>query len=36
VLPAGTAVTVVSCDYWCEIVANGQRGFVFRKFVGRG
>jgi hypothetical protein len=35
VLAAGRTVRIVACDYWCEVVADGKRGFVFRKFVGR-
>ncbi|MCB1486379.1 MAG: SH3 domain-containing protein [Bauldia sp.] len=35
VLAAGTTVKIEKCDYWCTIVANGKRGYVFRKFVGR-
>ena len=35
VLGVGTTVKIEKCDYWCEVVANGKRGFVFRKFVGR-
>jgi len=33
VLPAGTIVTVVQCKFWCEIVADGKRGFVFKSFL---
>ena len=33
VLPAGSVVTVVQCSYWCEIVADGKRGFVFKNFL---
>ncbi|MCB1496241.1 MAG: SH3 domain-containing protein [Bauldia sp.] len=35
VLAAGTAVKIEKCDYWCTVVADGKRGYVFRKFVGR-
>ena len=33
VLPAGSVVTVVQCSYWCEIVADGKRGFVYKRFL---
>jgi hypothetical protein len=33
VLPTGSLVTVVQCSYWCEIVADGKRGFIFKKFL---
>lgn len=33
VLPAGSIVTVVQCKFWCEIVADGKRGFVFKSFL---
>lgn len=33
VLEKGMAVTVIACTSWCEVSANGQRGFVFRDFV---
>lgn len=32
-VPGSTAVQVVSCDSWCEIIYNGKRGFVFRRFL---
>lgn len=33
VIPAGTAVQVVSCDYWCEVDFGGTRGWVYKRFV---
>lgn len=33
VLAANAAVTVLGCDYWCEVEADGKRGFVFKRFV---
>ena len=33
VLTQGTAVTVVGCKGWCEIVAGDKRGFVYQKFL---
>lgn len=35
VLAAGTKVTLVSCSSWCEIVADGKRGYVYKSAVGR-
>ncbi|MCP4382045.1 MAG: SH3 domain-containing protein [Hyphomicrobiales bacterium] len=35
VVPAGTSVQIQSCTFWCTVVANGQRGYIYRKFVGR-
>ena len=32
-LPAGSRVTIVRCKFWCEIVADGKRGFVFKSFL---
>jgi hypothetical protein len=32
----GQKVDLVSCKVWCEIVADGKRGFVFKKFVETG
>lgn len=34
-LAAGTEVKVVSCKSWCEIIADGKRGFVFNNAVPR-
>ena len=36
VLKAGSQVQVVKCDYWCEVIADGQHGFVFKRFLSRG
>lgn len=33
VIPAKTAVELVSCTQWCEIVFNGKRGYVFKTYV---
>ncbi len=35
VVASGTTVKIERCDFWCEVVANGKRGYVYRKFVGR-
>jgi hypothetical protein len=34
-IPAKSAIEVVSCEKWCEIVYKGKRGFVYRSFVAR-
>ncbi|ORE90171.1 SH3 domain-containing protein [Aurantimonas sp. 22II-16-19i] len=37
ILGKGDTVTVVSCQGWCEIEsADGQKGFVYEKFIERG
>lgn len=33
VVEAGTPVSVIACDFWCEIAVGGRRGFVFRSFL---
>jgi hypothetical protein len=33
ILGAGARVQVVKCDGWCEVVAEGKRGYVFKKFL---
>lgn len=32
-LKAGEQVQVVQCKGWCEVVVDGKRGFVFKKFL---
>ncbi|MDQ0504414.1 SH3 domain-containing protein [Xanthobacter agilis] len=32
-LEAGTKVTVYSCKSWCEVAADGKRGYVYRRAV---
>jgi len=34
VVPAGSRVAVISCSYWCEIEFGGERGWVYKRFVG--
>lgn len=34
-VPAKSAVQVVNCEQWCEIIYNGKRGFVYKSFVQR-
>lgn len=37
ILAKGDAVTVVSCQGWCEVeTASGQKGYVYEKFIARG
>jgi hypothetical protein len=33
ILGAGSRVQVVKCDGWCEVVAGGKRGYIFKKFL---
>jgi hypothetical protein len=33
ILGAGAKVQVVSCDMWCLVVADGKRGYIFKKFL---
>lgn len=34
-LAAGTKVTLLGCKSWCEVVADGKRGYVYRRAVDR-
>lgn len=37
ILAKGDAVTVLSCQGWCEIeTASGAKGYVYEKFIDRG
>lgn len=33
VVPAGSAVNVLSCNGWCQIDHGGQKGFVYKNFL---
>ena len=33
VVPAGSAVKVLSCDGWCQVVYNGKKGWVYKSFL---
>jgi hypothetical protein len=33
VVPAGSAVNVLSCDGWCQISYNGRTGWVYKNFL---
>ncbi|MBN9243637.1 MAG: SH3 domain-containing protein [Mesorhizobium sp.] len=34
-IPAKTAVQVISCKSWCEVVYKGKHGFIYKSFVDR-
>jgi hypothetical protein len=36
VVPAGTAVNVISCDGWCQVSYNGRTGWVYKSFLAAG
>lgn len=33
VVPAGSAVNVLSCDGWCQVAYNGRKGWVYKNFL---
>jgi Bacterial SH3 domain len=33
-IPRGSAVEVLSCRHWCEVVFAGQRGWVYKDYIG--
>jgi hypothetical protein len=33
-IPRGTAVEVIECRQWCEVVFRGQRGWIYKSFIG--
>jgi hypothetical protein len=33
VVPRKSTVEVIDCDYWCEVVYQGRRGFIYKGFV---
>ena len=33
VVPGKSTVEVIGCDYWCEVVYEGQRGWIYKGFV---
>ncbi|AZO01618.1 SH3 domain-containing protein [Mesorhizobium sp. M9A.F.Ca.ET.002.03.1.2] len=35
-VPAKTSVEVMSCKKWCEIVYNGKRGWIYKRFIKTG
>jgi hypothetical protein len=35
VVPAGALVRVVGCELWCEVTYEGQRGFIYPRFLAQ-
>lgn len=35
-LTAGQKVQLVACHGWCEVIAEGKRGFIYKRFVDAG
>jgi hypothetical protein len=33
VVPGRRHVEVIGCDYWCEVVYNGKRGWIYKGFI---
>jgi hypothetical protein len=33
VVPGRRHVEVIDCDFWCEVVYNGKRGWIYKRFV---
>lgn len=33
VIPAGGPVYVTSCKFWCEVVFNDKRGWIYNEFI---
>lgn len=33
VVEPGAVVEVVACENWCEVVVNGQRGFIYNEYL---
>ncbi|MGV8838708.1 MAG: SH3 domain-containing protein [Bauldia sp.] len=33
VVEPGAAVEVIACENWCEVVVNGQRGFIYNEYL---
>jgi hypothetical protein len=33
VVPGRRHVEVIGCDFWCEVVYNGKRGWIYKSFV---
>jgi hypothetical protein len=36
VVPAGSAVNVLSCDGWCQITYNGRTGWIYKSYLSTG
>ena len=35
VVPRRSSVQVISCDYWCEVIYQGTRGWIYKSFIRR-
>ena len=35
VVPARASVNVLSCKSWCEVEYDGQKGFIYKRFIGK-
>jgi hypothetical protein len=33
-IPRGSAVEVIGCRVWCEVIVSGQRGWIYKGFLG--
>ena len=33
-IPRGSSVEVINCRQWCEVIFTGQRGWVYKGFIG--
>jgi SH3-like domain-containing protein len=33
-IPKGRPVEVIECRQWCEVIFAGQRGWVYKSFIG--
>jgi len=33
-IPEGSPLEVVKCHHWCEVIFSGQRGWVYKGFIG--
>jgi uncharacterized protein YraI len=33
VVAAGATVNVVACNFWCEVVYNGQTGWIYQDYL---
>jgi hypothetical protein len=33
-IPRGSAVEVIGCRAWCEVIVSGQRGWIYKGFLG--
>jgi uncharacterized protein YraI len=33
IIPEGSPLEVVQCKQWCEVIAQGQRGWVYKDLI---